>query len=232
MVLKERRNNMAGDTDIKKDGEGAPPVTTVSKEEYDKAMADNEKLKADLEDVRMEVLSPEYMAWLQSGKDKPKDEPKKEELKDEDYEKLSKKELLELAEKRATERIMREAPSKFKEEFEARDKAAVAKELTAFSRTHNDFETFRPIMYGLSLDPKNADLNLQELYDAAKVHVTRIHSGTSESEKDRARKASNEKPGGSSKSYDKDEYKGKSTLEIGKETLDEMKSEFGPIPNA
>lgn len=220
-----------GDEGKGKEGEGKEAPVTVAKDEFDKVMQENEKLKADLEDVRMEVLSPEYMAFLQGGKGKEgvKEEAKLE-LKDDDIEKMSKKELLELATKRVREEIMKEAPNKFKEEFDARDKAQVARELSSFAKTHVDFETFRPIMYGLSLDPKNADKNLQELYDAAKEHVTRIHTGTTESEKEKARKASNEKPGGASGSYEKDDYKGKSTIEVGKETLDEMRATMGPIP--
>ena len=223
---------MAGEENKGTENKGDATPEMVAKSEFDKAIADNEKLKADLEDIRMEVLSPEYVASLQSGsKDKPKEEAKPE-LKDDDIEKMSKKELLELATKRAKEEIMKEAPSRFKEELDSRDKANVAKEIATFARSHEDFETFRPIMYGLSLDPKHADASLQELYDAAKAHVTRIHTGTSEAEKEKARKASNEKPGGSSGSYAKDEYKGKSEREISTAALDEVKAELGPLPSA
>ena len=218
-----------------KEGEAPVASETVAKSEFEKVMADNEKLKADLEDIRMEVLSPEYVSYLQAGgKDKPKEEAKQE-LKDDDIEKMSKKELLELATKRAREEIMKEAPSKFKEAFDEREKAQTARDIASFAKTHADFETFRPIMYGLSLDPKNADSNLQELYDAAKAHVTRIHTGTSEAEKEKARKASNEKPGSSSYSMDKDkveQYKKMSTIDIGRETMEELKAELGPLPSA
>jgi len=42
------------------------------------------------------------------------------------------------------------------------------REIADFARQHEDFEQLRPIMYELSLDPKNKDLSLQELYDIAK----------------------------------------------------------------
>lgn len=42
------------------------------------------------------------------------------------------------------------------------------KEVADFARQHEDLEQLRPIMYELSLDPKNAGLSLQELYDMAK----------------------------------------------------------------
>ncbi len=48
------------------------------------------------------------------------------------------------------------------------DRSKREKEITDFSRRHEDFEQVRPIMYELSLDPKNKDLSLQELYDMAK----------------------------------------------------------------
>ncbi|MEW5897427.1 MAG: hypothetical protein AB1668_07060 [Nanoarchaeota archaeon] len=48
------------------------------------------------------------------------------------------------------------------------DKETKKKEIAVFANKHKDFEQVRPIMYELSLDPKNASLSLQELYDLAK----------------------------------------------------------------
>ncbi len=48
------------------------------------------------------------------------------------------------------------------------EKERIRKKIADFARQHKDFEELRPIMYKLSLDPKNANLTLQELYDMAK----------------------------------------------------------------
>ena len=89
------------------DGGGKGAEGTVSKADYDLAMADLEKTKTDLEDMRMEVLTPDYLDYLNSGKSKgkEKEEVKDEGIKDDDLEKLSKKEILALAEKKADEKI-------------------------------------------------------------------------------------------------------------------------------
>ena len=69
--------------------------------EYDKAVADGEKTKQDLEDMRMEVLSPDYLAFLDSKDNKDEKPPEKtpEELKAEGdaWAKMSPKEIYEKA---------------------------------------------------------------------------------------------------------------------------------------
>jgi len=56
-------------------------------------------------------------------------------------------------------------------------------EIVEFASQHEDFEEFRPTMYKISLDPKNENLTIQELYDEAKRQV----NGTStEINKDKA----------------------------------------------
>jgi len=53
------------------------------------------------------------------------------------------------------------------------------KEVEEFAKTHKDFEKYRPEMYKISLEPKNENLSLQELYDKAKERV-----GTGDAGKD------------------------------------------------
>ena len=200
---------------------------TVSKADFDAAKADLDKAKADLEDMRMEVLTPEYLDFLNVVKDKGKDkgEEKKEDIKDEDFEKLSKKEILALADKKVKDEI-----AKFQESVKGERDADTMKEVAAFSRTHADYKTYRPIMYGLSLDPKNKDMSLQELYDASKDHVKGIHTETTEGEKEKQRKAANEKPGGSSESFE--ELKKLSSADATKKAAEEVATALGDFPSA
>ncbi len=53
----------------------------------------------------------------------------------------------------------------------AEEKDKIKKKIADFALQHKDFEQVRPIMYKLSLDPKNKDLSLQELYDMAKKQI-------------------------------------------------------------
>ena len=206
---------------------------TVSKEEYEALKSSKDKLEKDLEDVRMEVLTPEYSAYLDSLENKDKDKDKrddkgKDKTGDPDFEKLSKKEILELAEKRALDKL-NETLDKQRKENKAEADSRTKREIATFAKTHDDFETYRPIMYGLSLDPKNADLPLESLYNRAKEHVKKLAGGASEEEKTKQQKLKNEKPSGDSTSFDK--LKKMSNESIARESLDEVKKELGPIPS-
>ena len=48
----------------------------------------------------------------------------------------------------------------------------IQQEVREFAQQHKDFEQFRPAMYKISLNPQNANLSLQELYDRAKAGYT------------------------------------------------------------
>jgi len=62
------------------------------------------------------------------------------------------------------------SPEEFAESIKqnAEDRVKVQKEVEEFASQHEDFEELQPIMYEISLDLKNKDLTLQELYDKAK----------------------------------------------------------------
>lgn len=186
------------------------------------------KLEKDLEDTRMEVLTPEYTKFLESLDPKNKKEEKKTEIVDDDLKHLSPKQLKDLAKKEALDEIRRE-----KEEADKVSKAEnarkTAEEIKAFAKEHTDFETYRPIMYGLSLEKKNEGKSLETLYTMAKEHITKL-SGASEEEKKKQQKLKNEKPGNDSASFEK--LRKMSTEAIGHEALEEVKSQLGPIPSA
>lgn len=195
-----------GDEDSKGgDDTKGKETDAVSKADHEKVISELNQVKEELEDARMEVMTPEYLDYLDQkdkGKGKDKETPKKE-LSDDAIENLSKKELLELA----TANARKEFDGKLdaiKKDAESSSKAERAREVAAFGRTKDDFAQYRPIMYGLSLDKKNADLSLQELYDLAKKHVKELNTEPTKEEKDKQRKMKTEKPGSSSASVDKD----------------------------
>jgi len=201
----------------------------VDKSEYDKVLGE-------LEGLRAEVLSPEYLEYLQS-KDKPKDtSPAKGDdgkelvygLTQTQIENMSKAELAKHIGKFAREEAAKEV-EKVRGEMNSGEQAQVKREIAAFARTHSDFDKYRPAMHGLSLDPKNADLTLGELYSKAKEMYP---SGPTKEEKERAAKLKGEKPGGDNESYDR--LKKLSPDEAAAEALKETKEALGidHIPGA
>lgn len=198
----------------------------VPKADFESAKADLDKAKADLEDMRMEVLTPEYLDFLNVEKGEKKEEPKKDDgIKDDDLEKLTKKEILALADKKAEEKLLA-----FQNEIKSGRAADTKQQVAAFARTHTDYSTYRPIMYGMSLDPKHANANLDELYTLAKEHVKGIHTETSEAEKEKQRKMVNDKPGGASESFE--ELKKLDSASATKKAAEEVAAKLGAIPDA
>jgi len=170
----------------------------VPKAEHDKVVGELSKLKQDLEDVRMEVLTPDYLNYL-DNKDKKDDKKVEQSNSNEvDFEKLTPRQAYELAKKEAREMV-----DEIKKNQEEDVKSASRRDVAIFARSHDDYSTYRPIMYGLSTDPKNKDCTLQELYDMAKEHVSRIHTSATESDKAKSRHAEGEKPNTGSGSFKK-----------------------------
>lgn len=189
----------------------------------------------EVEDVRMEVLTPEYTAYLDSlssGESKSKEilEGNKGKGEDDEFKSLTPKQLYDRAKKDIIDEIKNE---RVKEQTDAQKQKQIKtkSEIATFAKEHDDFETFRPIMYGLSLDPKYADMNLGQLYEKAKDHVARI-SGVDPKKRTGKQVNNNEKPSGGGKSLTSDELKNMSNEAIAKKALDEVKEEFGDFPTS
>ena len=175
-----------------------PADVPKESEELVKLKGDNQRMKEELEDLRMETVSPEYLEFLAS-KDRGAAPPKKEEL-----DKLTPAQIYEKAAK--------EAEAKVHEGFKQRDEAAAADRKAAtdakvreFAASHGDFEKFRPIMFGLTLEDNFKTATLDTLYKEAKDRVKALAiDPTKEEKKGRKGGADGEKPGGSSSSsYDR-----------------------------
>lgn len=220
---------------------------TVNGEEKEVYLKDdfdavNQKLgttQKELEDTRMEVLTPEYSAYLDSlekgGGDKgekKETEKKKEsaEGEEDEFKNLTPKQIYERAKKDALSEVETRLNKK-DEERKRESELQTKQEIASFAKEHDDYETFRPVMYGLSTDPKNKNATLSQLYDMAKKHVENIKTGKStEKEKERQGKTRSEKPGGNAESYE--QLKKMSSEQIAQKSLDEVKESLGPIPSA
>lgn len=219
------------------DGKGSGEDKTDYKAEFEKIKGEQEKTKGDLEDMRLEVLSPEYLEYLntkdgKAGAGAPAgaagagDKPAASDttISDEAFGKMSPKEVYDKAKADALTE-MGAKMDKFKTDFSSNEKARTSQEIAAFARNHEDYETYRPVMYGLSLDPKNKNLTLAELYTESKAHVKRIHTGTTEKEKAEQNKSGGEKPGGDTNSYER--TKDLTPEAAAKEAFAETKTKLG-----
>lgn len=221
--------------EVDKDGKpiGDQGKDTVSKVDFEAKVGELTKAQQELEDMRLEVFSPEYLEFLDAkdkgGKSKGDEGKLKEEGKP-DFSKMSPEQVYQKAKEDAKAELKADIDAARTDAVSTVGKETRAREVASFARTHEDFETYRPIMYGISLDPKNKDLSLQELYDASKAHVARIHTEPSKEEKERQARMSSEKPGGDTQSFEK--YKKMTPEETAKESLQEVKDKLGPIPQA
>ena len=222
-----------GDKDGDKSGD---KDDAVSKADFDALQDKYDKSNKDLEDMRGEVMSPDYLDFLDAkdrGDDKDNksgdDKKSADGTSDEDWENMSKKDLYTKARADAKKDLQGDI-DKITTDRDSDRKSSNRAEVARFSRAHDDYETYRPTMYGLSRDPKNADLSIQELYDRAKEHVAGIHTKTSDTEKKRQEKLKGEKPGDSTSSYES--TKDLSSAEATKQAADEVEKELGPIPSA
>lgn len=210
-----------GDNDGNKD--------MVTKADLEAAVAEKDRLAKDLEEMRLEVLSPEYMQFLQNKGDGTvkKPEAKPEELTEDKLEKMSKKELLAFAEKNAKDALKKEMDDLKAESKKDRDSRS-AREIAAFAEAHDDYETFRPIMHGFSLDPKHSNKPLSSLYNLAKEYVGRVQKKPTEEEIAAKKKLSTEKPGGSTDSYE--DLRKLNTKDATAKAMEEVKDKLGSFP--
>jgi len=215
---------MTGEQEVKTgDEQVIEPKTTeyVSKEQY-------EKLSAELNELKEEVVSPEYLEFLSTGKRTEAPTQNAPAPKADDFEKLSKKELVELIQRQTKDLV--EGTIKNRDmEVQRSEQKRIAEEVKDFADKHTDFDVYRPIMYGLSLDPKFSRHSLNQLYDAAKGHIESLKKGDTDEDKKRKTVMSGERPGSASASFER-KSAGKSAAELNAEAMAETKAKLGAIP--
>lgn len=212
---------------------------TISKADFDALQSKYDSLSQEHEILRAEIFTPEYIKFASGGgdiddeKDKGKDADKDkgnkggEEDKDGDIDlsKMTRKELIDLIENKSNEKA-----AAVRKEIADRDMENSRNEVKAFAATHADFDKLRPIMYGLSIDPKHKNASLDTLYNEAKKIIEAEASALVEAKSKKSRGFMNERPGGNSGSHEKD--KNLSADEAAWSALDEVKSTLGDIPHA
>ena len=185
-----------------KQGSANAPGDYVPKTEFDKVSQQVNKMQQDLEDARLEMMSPEYLEFLSSKSGKKEEAPKDPPVSDDEFSKMTPKQIYE----RAKSEAVAEANAKIdelKKSDETRTKDNIQKDIRQFAASHSDYEDYRPTMYGLSINPKYKDFSLQQLYDESKAIVKRLSGTPSPEEKAKVNRTKGEKPGGSSGTYTK-----------------------------
>ena len=180
-------------------GGATPPEGYISKQEHEKNVGD---LKQQLEDLKLEIVTPEYIQFLE-GKKAPAPEKKEAPGKEDevDFTGWTPKQIAKYASEEASKAAKAET-ERLRSEFSTTSQASIKKEIETFARATPDFEKYRPLMQGLSTLAKNKDLSLSELYKLAKEHAKSF--GATEDDKDKGRRAGGERPGGSTPSVKKD----------------------------
>jgi len=216
----DKGNQESGGQSDNKGSANAPQGDFVPKTEFDKVTTQISKMQQDLEDARLEMMSPEYLEFLSSKSSKKEEPAKAAPVSDDEFSKMSPKQIYE----RAKAEAVAEANAKIdelKKNDETRTKENIQKEIRQFAQGHADYEDYRPTMYGLSINPKYKDYSLQQLYDEAKDRVKRLSGTPSPEEKAKGNRAKGEKPGFSSGTYKKNE-KGISSEQAGEDAWEEV----------
>lgn len=201
------------------------------KAELEKMKSENESLKKSNEDMRLEFMGDDYLNFLETKQKATQTTTTKDETKttttagDDLLDKLTPKQAYELAKKEAAELASKEV-QKFKEELANESKQKTANDVKKFFSNNPDAEKYRPVMYGLSTDPKHSNSDLDELYKLAKSHVKSLQEGATEEEKKRSQKSQGEKPGFSTSSFKPGDKK-LSALEAGEKAWEETAAKSG-----
>ncbi len=216
-------------------GTGDEKVTnegTVSQADFDALQAENATLKKDNEDARLEVFTDDYMTYLDKKDKGPAPVATKpaatvkDPLADDNLENMSKKDILALATTTAEASVKVQLDAMRQDQSNYR-RGKVSETVRDFAAGHEDYEQYRPIMFGLSKDPKNANASLTQLYDMAIKHVEGI-SGISKEAKIKQIKSGGERPGGFSDSFKADKIM--SASEATAEAVKEVEDKLGPLP--
>ena len=185
-----------GDPNIQGDSKGTggepqePKIETVSKDNFDKlqtqitTMQDQLEAKTkELDNTKLELLSPDYVAFLSSKKEPSKPEPKT------DIDKMSNAELID----HMTTVLESKISGSINQLSTAIDSMRADAEVKECAAKYPDFWDFKQDM--INLVKENSSLPVENAYKLAKQNKKMEKE---QEEKEAAAKATSEKPGGPS----------------------------------
>jgi len=146
----------------------------VPKEDYEKLSASERELKTKLDDANLSLLDPEYIAFLETKKGKQVEKKVESSFKltDSDIDKLSSKQLLELAVDKAKEAVLSELSPELEKKFKNYDMSLsdiyAVFELQACEKKYKDFEDFREDTRKI-LESSPTPISIEQAYKLAKA---------------------------------------------------------------
>jgi len=200
----------------------------VPKGDYDKVSGEYSKLQGDFEDLKMEILSPEYMAFLDAREQGDTDKPPEKKSSPEDiYAGMSPAQIAAAVKAELLGEI-EQVKASTNQTLAEREANSTKRQVAEFAKSHDDYDKYRPVMYGLSLDPKFKDASINDLYVASKEHMRRLNADELAGERARQQKLSGERPGGASASYD--DLKKLTASQASDKAFNDVYDKLGPPP--
>lgn len=144
----------------------------VPKEEYEKLAGSVKDLESKLDEAKLSLLDPDYIDFVESKRGKKVEKSVVKELSDVDTDKMTSKEILELATERAKAALMEEVLPQY-EEVLKKQGATIADilayiELGQVEKKYKDFETYRDDTRRI-LETSKTPLTIEQAYKQAKL---------------------------------------------------------------
>lgn len=171
----------------------------VPKEDYEKLSSSVKDLEGKLDEAKLSLLDPDYIDFLESKKGQrvEKKIEKATDLSDKDIEKLSSKQILELATERAKEAILSEVAPKYEEAL--KKQGATLQDILAYielgevEKKYKDFDTYRDDTRKI-LETSRTQLTIEQAYKQAKLDRLEKEGKLTPKEEKDLKTPSSEKP--------------------------------------
>lgn len=143
----------------------------VPKEEYEKLGQSVKELETKLDEAKLNLLDPDYIDFLESKKGTKVEKKVKEAMSDVDINKLSSKQILEMATEKAKEALMEEVLPKY--ENALKKQGATIQDILAYielgevEKKHKDFDDYREDIKKI-LETSKTPLSIEQAYKLAK----------------------------------------------------------------
>jgi hypothetical protein len=174
----------------------------VPKEDYEKLASSVKDLESKLDEAKLSLLDPDYIDFLETKKGQKieKKVEKAMDLSDMDVEKLSSKQILELATQRAKEAVLSEVAPKYEEAL--RKQGATLNDILAYielgevEKKYKDFNDYRDDTRKI-LENSKTQLTIEQAYKQAKYEKLESEGKLTPKEEKELKAPSSEKPTGS-----------------------------------
>ena len=217
----------------------SPDLTKfVPKEDYEAQKSSVEKLQSDLERVKGQLLDPSYLEYLENKKQSAVDKTKaSSEVKDalgtlsaDEIERLPKARLLEIAERRISEKLTGELRGEFKSTIAGLQSTlqnlVFERELAVTKASHPDFDTYDKEIRAILSRP-GATYTYEDAYILAKAQKGEsADSGKSKPAMKTEKRSSGEKPSSTAPATDFEQKDYKDGKEASNAALSSIRAKY------